>query len=69
MKTRFASKVVGENVQVRAKATGTAVYRFLIPTEKLLMDEQTRYIYESGKSSMYIARHKDVRLVWYPCRG
>ncbi|RVX74932.1 hypothetical protein B0A52_01209 [Exophiala mesophila] len=69
VKTRFATKVVGKDVSTRAIPTGTAVYRFLIPTEKLLKDEQTRYIYERGKSSMYIARHKDTRLVWYPCRG
>jgi hypothetical protein len=69
MKTRFASKIVGADVPVRAKATGTAVYRFLIPTEKLWADERTRHIYKRDRCAMYIARHKDIRLVWYPCRG
>lgn len=65
--TRFAS-VVAQGESVRAVPTGTAVYRFLIPTEKLLADEQTRHIYEGDKFSLSIAPHKDERLVWYPCR-
>ena len=61
--------VVQEDESVRAIPTGTAVYRFLIPTERLLADPQTKRFYSGEKQTLVIAPHDDVRLVWYPCRG
>ncbi|KAJ9611833.1 hypothetical protein H2204_015152 [Knufia peltigerae] len=68
VRSKFPSKVVGEGVPTQASPTGTAVYRFLIPTEKLLQDPETRPYFEGGGFHGSIARLKDARLVWYPCR-
>jgi len=66
--SKFPPKVVGDGFPTQVSATGTAVYRFLIPTEKLLKDPRTRPYFEEEAFSATIARLKDVRLVWYPCR-
>lgn len=66
--SKFPPKVVGDEVSTQVSPTGTAVYRFLIPTEDLLKDPQTRPYFDQEDFSGTIARLKDARLVWYPCR-
>lgn len=66
--SKFPPKVVGDGIPTQVSPTGTAVYRFLIPTEELLKDPQTRSYFDQEDFSGTIARLKDARLVWYPCR-
>ncbi|KAK4934616.1 hypothetical protein LTR10_024166 [Elasticomyces elasticus] len=70
IRTRFASKIVESTENLRAMATGTVCYRFLVPTDKLLKDPRTRHIFDVEKHGISIAPTGwDHRLVWYPCRG
>ena len=66
--SEFAAKVVDPGLPIGVRPTGTAVYRFLIPTEKLLADPQTRSLFDKEGFRGSIARLQDARLVWYPCR-
>ncbi|MCJ1462470.1 hypothetical protein MMC07_001072 [Pseudocyphellaria aurata] len=52
-----------------AAATGHSAYRFLIPTEELLADEETRPIFEGKDGQFYIFVGEKNRLVIYPCRN
>ncbi|KAH8803320.1 putative salicylate hydroxylase [Xylogone sp. PMI_703] len=64
--SRFTSKITGYDVP--AHATGHSAFRFLVPTEKLLADEETRQLFE-GPPGLSIATIGDRRLIWYPCRA
>ncbi|OQV00738.1 FAD binding domain-containing protein [Cladophialophora immunda] len=68
VRSSFTAKVVGDDVLSRATPTGTAVYRFLIPTARLLEDPQTQPLFQNESFCGSIARLKHSRLVWYPCR-
>ncbi|KAL1962936.1 hypothetical protein VTN77DRAFT_9032 [Rasamsonia byssochlamydoides] len=65
--SRFAYKVTGFDSP--AARTGQAAFRFLIPTRKLLDDEETRSLFEDSMGRLTLAVGEDRRLVWYPCRG
>lgn len=62
----FVSTVTGG--ETAALQTGTSGFRFLIPTEKLLEDEEARPLFEGEPSSIRAAVLGETRIVWYPCR-
>ncbi|MCJ1247160.1 hypothetical protein MMC30_004372 [Trapelia coarctata] len=50
-----------------ATPTGHSAFRFLIPTDAILEDPETRdFIKEEGSMKIFIGEGK--RIVWYPCR-
>jgi salicylate hydroxylase len=53
---------------VRAKDTGWAVMRWLVPTEDLLSDPQTAHMVENNSARLYIVRTGKTNMMWYPCR-
>ena len=55
-----------------AKPTGSSAFRFLIPTEEILADEQTaHFLRGEGKDGRFKIFVGDGgrRLVYYPCRA
>ncbi|KAK5050468.1 hypothetical protein LTR84_003749 [Exophiala bonariae] len=68
VRTKFAAKVVSDQISTGVSPTEKVVYRFLIPTERLLEDPRTRSLFEGEGFQANIARLDDRRLVWYPCR-
>ena len=63
------SSVIG--VDSKALPTGFSAFRFLIPTQAILDDPQTRHFLEEGKGSQFklFVGEGGRRLVWYPCRA
>ena len=61
-------QVTGYNTP--ASPTGKSAFRFLIPTEDILADEQTKHFLEGkpGKFKIFLGS-EERRLVWYPCRA
>ncbi|KAM0322529.1 hypothetical protein ACHAQA_009376 [Verticillium albo-atrum] len=45
------------------------VYRFLIPTSKLLDSPITKTLFQEDVATIHVAAASHRRLVWYPCRG
>lgn len=62
----FVERVTGN--ETAALQTGTSAFRFLIPTERLLQNEETKPLFEGEPSSIRAAVLGDTRIVWYPCR-
>ncbi|KAL8723399.1 MAG: hypothetical protein Q9225_000315 [Loekoesia sp. 1 TL-2023] len=62
------SRVIGHDT--KALPTGFSAFRFLIPTEVILADAQTRRFLEEqdGKFRIFVGEGGR-RLVWYPCRA
>ena len=53
-----------------ASPTGQSAFRFLIPTDEILADVQTRYFLDGKDSKFKVFVGKGGRrLVWYPCRA
>ncbi|KAI1616999.1 2-polyprenyl-6-methoxyphenol hydroxylase [Exophiala viscosa] len=69
VRSKFAADVVGSEENIKALPSGTMCYRFLVPTQKLLDDPQTRHLYNTERFTMQIAAIDGERLVWYPCRS
>ncbi|KAL9114910.1 MAG: hypothetical protein Q9227_001153 [Pyrenula ochraceoflavens] len=65
--SEFVSVVSGESPP--ALSTGISVFRFMIPTEELLKDENTRPLFEGEPPGIRFAILGDTRLVFYPCRN
>jgi salicylate hydroxylase len=64
----LVSKVIGR--ENPAKFTGLSAFRFLIPTEKLMADPETRPFFENQPAALRISNLRDKRkFVVYPCRG
>ncbi|KAI9661304.1 MAG: hypothetical protein M1821_009631 [Bathelium mastoideum] len=63
----LTAKVIGSDNS--AHPTGQSAFRFLIPTEKLLKDPETRDLIEGRPDGIYVGSGPDRRLVWYPCRA
>ena len=66
------SSAVGEVIgrDTKALPTGSSAFRFLIPTESILADVQTRHFLEGKDGSLKIfVGQEGRRLVWYPCRA
>ena len=63
-----ASRIIG--VGNEASPTGFSAFRFLIPTQVILEDPQSRHFLE-GKDGRFKCFVGDGgrRLVWYPCRA
>lgn len=49
-----------------AVATGSAAFRFLIPTEDIQGDPETAHLLEDGLMRIYVAEGVR-RLIWYSC--
>jgi salicylate hydroxylase len=49
-----------------AVATGSAAFRFLIPTEDIQRDPETAHLWEDGLMRIYVAEGVR-RLIWYSC--
>lgn len=62
----FVQDITGGEME--ALQTGTSTFRFLIPTKKLLENEQTRPLFENVPGGIRVAVCGDTRIVWYPCR-
>lgn len=62
------SEVIGRDTT--ALPTGSSAFRFLIPTESILADVQTRHFLEEkdGRLNIFVGQGGR-RLVWYPCRA
>lgn len=52
-----------------ARKTGVACFRFLIPSEDILEDDETKNLMEEHEGLFRFFHDKERRmLVWYPCR-
>ena len=67
VKSFLTAKIIGS--ENPAHSTGQSVFRFLIPTEKLMQDPEARKVIEGRPDGIYVGSASDRRLVWYPCRG
>ncbi|KAL9619305.1 MAG: hypothetical protein Q9160_006070 [Pyrenula sp. 1 TL-2023] len=63
----FVQTITGGEME--ALQTGSSAFRFLIPTEKLLENEETRPLFENEPGNVRVAVCGDTRIVWYPCRN
>lgn len=53
-----------------AKPSGIAVFRFLIPSEDILEDDETKDLMKEGDGVTRILEDKEHRrVIWYPCRA
>lgn len=59
-----------------AQKTGFVIFRFLIPTEVIRQDDETKDLMKGGDGatggdgiSLILEDKEDRRLIWYPCRG
>lgn len=62
------SEVIGRDT--KTLPTGSSAFRFLIPTESILADVQTRHFLEGkdGNVKIFVGQGGR-RLVWYLCRA
>lgn len=63
----LSSTVIGTNSV--ATPTGSSMFRFLVPTEKLVQSAETRSLVQGVPPGVNLATGLDRRIVWYPCRG
>ena len=50
-----------------ATPTKHSIFRFLIPSEAILEDPETRdFVKDEGSMKIYLG--EDKRIIWYPCR-
>lgn len=63
----LSSTVIGTDSV--ATPTGSSMFRFLVPTEKLVQRAETRSLVQGAPRGVNLATGPDRRIVWYPCRN
>ncbi|RYC77848.1 hypothetical protein BFJ63_vAg19279 [Fusarium oxysporum f. sp. narcissi] len=62
----MAKRVIGS--EIPATEVEQCIYRFLIPTSKLLDNPITRPLFEQDTATFRVAATAEKRIAWYPCR-